>query len=98
MQDKFKAIFRQHWDEIVLETEMKYLAAEVRHCRCKETKRKEGQGDMARVVLAIDVKHQQLEEVLRQIIVLQGGVRKVGPAPRGPLEREAQQLLNTLKD
>ena len=90
------ALIRRYWTEVVCAMPMSDLAAQVRHCRCRATKKFEGKREMARVTFAVDARYQQMEDALNEVFKAQGGVRKHGPAPRGPLEREASKLLDKM--
>ena len=39
----------------------------------------------------------KLGEAMRAAWAAQGGQHKVGPAPRGPLERDAQRMLDRMR-
>ena len=60
------------------------------------TKTKEGKGETARITFAMSTGFQNLEDMLHAALKKQGGLQKIGPAPRGPIEREAQKLLGQL--
>ena len=74
-----------------------HLAAHVRHCRAKRCKEIEGKEGWTRIVFCLDPVTLPLEGALEAALQLQKGVRKFGPAPRGPLEREASRLLTQMR-
>ena len=86
---------QKYWQEqISAKPTLDELVNDVKHCKIKETKKKESKQETARLPIAFDPSKADLEEVLLKAIRLQGGVKKHGAAPRGPLEREAQKLLD----
>eukprot|EP00959_Pyramimonas_sp_CCMP1952_P290948 6086106-Pyramimonas_sp.AAC.1 len=73
------------------------LAEVVLHCKVKPVKKKGGASDKVKISFAIRNTHTELEEAIIKGLKLMGGQTKVGPAPRGPLERLAQELLKEVE-
>ena len=73
----------------------------VLHWQWKRNKGENAQdGKQGRLIIAIDSDHElgrKLIPLLRQAFIDMKGVRLVGPAPRGPLGRDAAKLLGQLK-
>ena len=89
---------RTYWETTVVQaTTAQQLGEQVRHCKCRPTRKKEGKPNLVRLVFAIDAQFPDLEKALIAAVVKQGGIRKMGPAPKGPLEREAEKLLKRLE-
>ena len=89
---------KTYWETVILgATDLEELAGQVRHCRIRDCKVKEGKLKTCRVVLAIDAKYPDTEKVVEAALLQQKAIKKVGPAPRGPLEPEAAKLLDSLK-
>ena len=92
------AVLKSYWESNVMKSAPVQLAAHVRHCRAKPCKKIEGKEGWTRIVFCLDPVTLSLEGALEAALQLQKGVRKHGPAPRGPLEREASRLLtNTIE-
>ena len=75
------AVLRSYWESNVVKSAPVQLAAHVRHCRAKPCKKIEGKEGWTRIVFCLDP------------VTLP----KFGPAPRGPLEREASRLLTQMR-
>ena len=73
------------------------LAAHVRHCRGKPCRKIEGKEGWTRIVFCLDPVTLVLDPALEAALLLQKGIRKYGPAPRGPLEREAARLPTQMR-
>ena len=91
------AVLKSHWEGNVVKSAPVLLAAHVRHCRAKPCKKIEGKEGWTRIVFCLDPITFLLEGALEAALRLQKGVRKFGPAPRGPLEREAARLLTQMR-
>ena len=87
------AVLRQYWESSVLKSAPVQLVSHVRYCRAKPCRKVEGKEGWTRIVFCLDPAEGALEAALR----LQKGVRKYGPAPRGPLEREAARFLTQMR-
>lgn len=69
-------------------------------CRGKATKKREGKGESFRLQFAMNMDAEGMDLLLKGIKALLlelGAEEKVGPAPRGSLERDAQRLLDAYK-
>ena len=91
------ALLKSYWDSNVVKSAPVQLAAHVQHCRAKPCKKIEGKEGWTRIVFCLDPVTLSLEGALEAAPQLQKGVRKHGPAPRGPLEREASRLLTQMR-
>ena len=91
------AALKSYWESNVVKSAPVQLAAHVRHCRAKPCKKIEGKEGWTRIVFCLDPITFLLEGALEAALRLQKGVRKFGPAPRGPLEREAARLLTQMR-
>eukprot|EP00959_Pyramimonas_sp_CCMP1952_P185683 3882196-Pyramimonas_sp.AAC.1 len=73
----------------------------VLHWQWKRNRKKgSSQENKGRLIIAIDSDHEvgrQLIPMVRTAIMSIGGERLIGPAPRGPLERDASKLLGQLR-
>ena len=79
------AALKSYWESNVVKSAPVQLAAHVRHCRAKPCKKKiEGKEGWTRIVFCLDPVTPALEGALEAALQLQKGVRKHGPAPRGP--------------
>ena len=87
------AVLKSYRESNVVKSAPVKLAAHVRHCRAKPCKKIEGKEGWTRIVFCLDPVTLPLEGALEAALQLQKGVRKFGPVPRGPLEREASRLL-----
>ena len=90
-------VLRQYWESNVVKSAPVQLAAHVRHCRAKPCRKVEGKEGWTRIVFCLDPVTFPLEGALEAALRLQKGVRKHGPAPRGPLERETAKLLTQMR-
>ena len=79
------AVLKSYW---VVKSAPVQLAAHVRHCRAKPCKKIEGKEGWTRIVFCLDPVTLPLEGALDAALQLQKGVRKFGPAPRGPLSEK----------
>ena len=86
------AVLRQYWENSVLKSAPVQLVSHVRYCRAKPCRNVEGKEGWTCIVFCLDPITLTLEGALEAALRLQKGVRKFGPAPRGPLEREAARL------
>ena len=91
------AVLRQYWENSVLKSAPVQLVSHVRYCRAKPCRKVEGKEGWTRIVFCLDPITFPLEGALEAALRLQKGVRKFGPAPRGPLEREAARLLTQMR-
>ena len=91
------AVLRQYWENSVLKSAPVQLVSHVRYCRAKPCRKVEGKEGWTRIVFCLDPITLTLEGALEAALRLQKGVRKFGPAPRGPLEREAARLLTQMR-
>ena len=87
----------QYWENSVLKSVPVQLVSHVRYCRAKPCRKVEGKEGWTRIVFCLDPITLPLEGALEAALRLQKGVRKFGPAPRGPLEREAARLLTQMR-
>ena len=87
------AVLTSYWESKLVKSAPVQLAAHVRHCRAQPCKKIEGKEGWTRIVFCLDLVTFPLEGALEAALQLQKGVRKHGPAPRGPLKREASRLL-----
>ena len=72
----------------------------VLHWQWKRNKNEASLEKKGRLIVAIDSDHdlgRRLIPIVRNAVMEMKGERLVGPAPRGPLERDAAKILNTLK-
>ena len=90
-----REIFIKYWNERVTKLELDDLGNDVRLCRIRRPQR-QGKDKRARLQFALDTRVAGIEDSLVRAVKAQGGVRKVGPAPRGNLEREAKRLLEKM--
>ena len=97
LDENGKGIVDKYWQDVVLKEGLHNLAEQVRCCKLKEVKKKKKKVEYMRLTFAIDAKYNELEQVVKKGIIKQGGEQKRGPAPKGPLEREASRLLEKLK-
>ncbi|CAK0838265.1 unnamed protein product [Prorocentrum cordatum] len=72
------------------------LLGKVMHCKCKAAKVKDGEPGLAKVTIAMSMEFGAVQVAILAALVANGGIKKHGPAPRGPLERAAQELLEAL--
>ena len=91
------AALKSYWESNVVKSAPVQLAAHVRHCRAMPRKKIEGKEGWTRIVFRLDPVTLPLEGALEAALQLQKGVRKHGPAPRGPLEREASRLPTQMR-
>ena len=91
------AVLKSYWESNVVKNAPVQLAAHVRHCRAKPCKKIEGKEGWTRIVFCLDPVTLPLEGAVEAALQLLKGVRKHGPAPRGPLEREASRLLTQMR-
>ncbi|CAK0859431.1 unnamed protein product [Prorocentrum cordatum] len=92
-----REIFEQCWQEKICARELQQVAEEIRACRVRPTRKGEGKPDKVRVTLSVDRGHDGLERAVIQYMQAVGAVRKIGPAPRGALERDAAKFLAKLE-
>ena len=81
------AVLKSYRESNVVKSAPVQLAAHVRHCRAKPCKKIEGKEGWTRIVFCLDPVTLPLEGALEAALQLQKGVRKHGPAPRGPRAR-----------
>ena len=104
-----KDYLRCYWnDRVAVVKDPAALVTDVKMCRVKELKTKKGNKALYRfqLVLGEEWDHEEMEagnsnvdKTMRAVLAIMGkekGVRKEGPAPRGPLEREAARLLDRM--
>ncbi|CAK0789736.1 unnamed protein product [Prorocentrum cordatum] len=82
------------WSQSVEGKTAQQLQEVVLHCRAKPAKKKDGQPEMTKIVFALSRDHDGMEKLLVNVFKGYQGIVKMGPAPRGPLERAAQKLLD----
>ena len=79
---------------------MEELVEQIKVCRAKKTKPKGKGKEQIKIQLAMANNHsgaEKLEEAIKVVLAGLGGAsRKIGPAPRGVLEREASRLLGKM--
>ena len=94
------AIIVEYWNTVVTKKPMEELVDQIKVCRAKKTKPKGKGKEQIKIQLAMAGNHNgavKLEEAIKIVMAgLGGATRKVGPAPRGVLEREASRLLGKL--
>ena len=77
------------------------LANDVEYCRARpafyNAKDKRYKGKTAQCKLNLRITEPSLQEYVIDIMKAAGATRKIGPAPRGAMEREAQKLLDRLR-
>jgi len=96
MKEEGQAKLKTYWDTVITKFPSQKLTEQIKYCKCKDTKKKEGKPEWARVIFAVELSAMELEKVFIDVLVRHGGQKQYGPAPRGPLEREAQRLLDSL--
>ncbi|CAK0822145.1 unnamed protein product [Prorocentrum cordatum] len=73
------------------------LLGKVMYCKCKAAKVKDGKPGLAKVTIAMSTEFGAVQVAILAALAANGGIKKHGPAPRGPLERAAQELLEVLE-
>ena len=66
----------------------------IMRCKCRPAKAKENKPGMVKLSLALNSKSAAVQGAAAAELRRRSGAIKRGPAPRGPLERAAQQLLD----
>ncbi|CAK0903602.1 unnamed protein product, partial [Prorocentrum cordatum] len=96
--DSMKVPLASFWEEPVVEEGRAPtdLLGKVLPCKCKPAKSKEGRPGLVQVAIAMGAARAALQSCLAKAMTTNGRVLKRGPAPRGPLERAAQELLEEL--
>jgi len=91
MADDKKGILVKYWQENVVTKTMEELVEAVKYCRLKRTQKQE----IVKVQYSITAEAERcgLGDALRAAWKQEEAELKVGPAPRGILEREARRLL-----
>lgn len=85
----------QYWNQRVTKaTQVEDLDSDVKLLRIKKLKAGNRKGDWK---LQLCIKEPNLESHLLKVLKVTGWERKVGPAPRSALEREAQRLLDKMR-
>ena len=81
----------KYWQDTTLKKGMEELIAEVKYCRLKRTQKPE----IVKVQysLTTEAKYAGMGKALAAAWRVEKAELKVGPAPRGILEREARRLL-----
>ncbi|CAK0841260.1 unnamed protein product [Prorocentrum cordatum] len=93
-----REMIAEFWANRVLKEELFALAEQIRHCRIRDTRKKENAKDMMRITICFSSQWKDLEVAVVSAIKKENGVLKIGPPPRGPLEREASKLLDELNN
>ena len=97
------AVLKQYWENSVLKSAPVQLVSHFRYCRAMPCRKVEGKEGWTRIVFCLDPITLPFEEALESALRLQKGVRKYGPAPRGPLEapdadaREIERLARRVE-
>eukprot|EP00959_Pyramimonas_sp_CCMP1952_P000472 8978-Pyramimonas_sp.AAC.1 len=91
------------WTEKISKMKMIEVGEVILHWQWKRNKGKqtEAESHKGRIIFAIDTARTFGRVMLAQVEAMLaglGGERKIGPAPRGPLERDASKLLAELKE
>ena len=96
-----KDVIVEYWNDVVCKVEVQDLATQIRYCRVRKTRPKKDKSETVRVQICLDVARddwaRKLEPIVVQLMKQEGGIKKIGAAPRGSLERDAQRLLDLLK-
>ena len=102
-----KAFFKKYWDEVIMVMPLQQLGEHIRYFRVRAPKGKEKEKEAkkkkqtVKLQFAFNVEGipaaQGLSKFFEGSMLHEGGERKVGPAPRGSLERDAQRLLDKVK-
>ncbi|CAK0905558.1 unnamed protein product [Prorocentrum cordatum] len=89
-----KETIYQFWMAHIKDKGAQEVQESAMHCKCRPTKPKENKPGMVKLSFALNSKHAAVQDALVVELRRRGGAVKRGPAPRGPLERAAQQLLD----
>ena len=101
-----RADFKRYWDEVIMMVPLQQLGEHIRYFRVRAPKGKEKEKEakkkkqMVKLQFAFNVETisaKNLEQTFAASVLQQGGERKVGPAPRGSLERDVQRPLDKVK-
>ena len=92
--------YKRYWDEVIMQLPVLQLGEHIRYFRIRAPKGKEKEAKkkkpMVKLVYAFNVEGSpftNLMPIFKASVDAPKGDRKVGPAPRGSLERDAQRLL-----
>ena len=101
-----KATVLDYWNKKVTKVDRLQLEQEVRYCRLRDNKG-DGKSDVKKVRLQFALAHDcfhgegnkiSIHEALNKGLLAMGAIRRVGPPPRGPLEREVMKMLEQWGD
>jgi hypothetical protein len=105
LPDKAGKVLLAYWNDKVSKVARPLLEEEVRYCRVRVNKgdgKKEASRCRVQFALSHDCFHTEtpgdpsLHMALQQALTSLGAIRKIGPAPKGPLEREVSRLLEKI--
>jgi hypothetical protein len=94
MEEAHKELLTNYWNGTITKKGMEELVAEVKYCRLKRTQKPEIM--KVQYSLTIAAEYQGMGKAIAAAWKLEKGEVKIGPAPRGILEREARRLLMKL--
>ncbi|CAK0880863.1 unnamed protein product [Prorocentrum cordatum] len=96
--DEVRKSIETYWKDVLVPMPLERVGEHVRHCRVRKTRKVESEDERMRLTFAVDGEFKPLERTLVAYFssASVAGERKLGPAPRGALEREASRLLEKL--
>ena len=99
LAEEYAKSLMEFWtQQVVAECKTPFdLLGKVMYCKCKAAKVKDGKPGLAKVTIAMNTEFGAVQAAILAALVANGGIKKHGPAPRGPLERAAQELLEVLE-
>eukprot|EP00959_Pyramimonas_sp_CCMP1952_P360643 7553149-Pyramimonas_sp.AAC.1 len=99
-QEPWMAIAREFYKEYLCKASAVQVGELVLHWQWKRNKNKTDINPRGRLIIAFDTQHPKYAQLMRIMAALLETLkaeRRIGPAPRGPLERGASELLAEFK-
>jgi hypothetical protein len=95
MEEAQKELLLKYWNGTIMKKGMEELISEVKYCRLKRTQKPEIM--KVQYSLTIEAEFAGMGKAIAAAWKIEKAEPKIGPAPRGILEREARRLLMKLE-
>ncbi|CAK0875658.1 unnamed protein product [Prorocentrum cordatum] len=76
-----RKVIENFWKQHVLQRELHDLAEQIRHCRVKDTRKKESQAEVMRITICFSTQWTELQDAVMEALKKENGVLKEAPRP-----------------
>ena len=89
-----RKLLAEFWKQVVCQEDPEMFGTAVTHFQAKVNKQPNQKKEKVRLIFSFDLRgHSAIRDIIVQESKREGGIRRLGGAPRGPMQRELQRLV-----